>query len=431
MTKPKARSERELTKKQIALSGRHRQQQMRLYLGLAALAGLVVIVVLVGLYDNLVARPALPVAIVKDVTVRLDQYQARLRYERFQLDVLTRRIDAQMSSVDTTDATTDFMVQYLQQVRGQVMQQRAGLPRQVVDNLVEEEMTRQEAAETGLTVSDQEINEALRARMAQELGYITQAQATSIASTAVAKTATAQLFTPTPLPTPTPTLSATVVATAAVTPTEEITPVPTATPHIITDDEFNKEYADYLSALNQQAQVSEAQIRDFVRAGLLVKAVRSWFADQAPKAAEQVDVSHIQAASDVQAKLAIDRLAGGEEFPLVASEVSSNTVTGQNGGELGWFMKGELETRYSAEFEQAAFSMEPGAYSQPITSTLGWQIIRLNERGIRPLSESQLATKQAEGYSNWLEEGKNGAGTQIKWTPDMAPPDPGLEQRTP
>jgi hypothetical protein len=62
---------------------------------------------------------------------------------------------------------------------------------------------------------------------------------------------------------------------------------------------------------------------------------------------------------------------------------------------------------------------------------LGWQIIRLNERAIRPLSESQLATKQAEGYSNWLEEGKDGAGTQIKWTPDMVPPDPGLEQQTP
>ena len=89
-------------------------------------------------------------------------------------------------------------------------------------------------------------------------------------------------------------------------------------------------------------------------------------------------------------------------------------------------MAGQLATRYNPEMEQAAFSLEPGSYSQPITSTMGWQIIKVNERGVHPLNENQLLTKQAESYSTWLQEAKQGAGVQITWTPDMAPPDPAL-----
>lgn len=422
MAKRKAQPDKELTKKQIALSGRQRQQKQRLFIGLAALAGLIVVVALIGVYDNVIARPARPVAIVNGTNIRMDQYQARLRYERFLLDSLTRQVDAQLASVDSSDPANDFMVQYLQQIASQVAQQRAGLARQLVDTLVEEELVRQKAAEVGVAVTDDQINEEIRRRIAQQLGYVTEAQATSIASTAVARTATAASFTPTPTLTTTLTASATEV----VTPTEETTPEPTPTLHIITDDEFGKRYAEYLAVLNEQARISEADLREYTRAGLLVQAMRQWFADQTPREAEQVNISHIQAATDEQANLAMERLKKGEDFALVASEVSSNTVTAAQGGELGWFMAGQLASRYNPEMEQAAFSLEPGSYSQPITSTMGWQIIKVNERGVHPLNENQLLTKQAESYSTWLQEAKQGAGVQITWTPDMAPPDPAL-----
>lgn len=426
MARHKAHSDKEPTRKQIALSGRQRQQKRRVFIGLAALAGLIVVVALIGVYDNLVARPARPVATVNGVSIRTDQYQARLRYERFLLDGLTRQVDAQLASVDPSDPANDFMVQYLQQIGNQVAQQRAGLPRQLVDTLVEEELARQKAAEVGLTVTDAEISEEIRGRIAQQLGYVTEAQATSIAGTAMARTATAESFTPTP------TLTATLAATATevIAPTEEATPVPTPTPHIITDDEFGKQFGDYLAVLGDQAHISEGELRDYTRAGLLVEAVRDWFADQTPREAEQINVSHILAATDEQADLALERLKQGEDFALVASEVSSNTVTAAQGGELGWFVPGQLATRYNPEMEQVAFSLEPGAYSQPITSTMGWQIIKVNERGVHPLNENQLLTKQAESYSTWLQEARQGTGVQVTWTADLAPPDPALAQST-
>jgi PPIC-type PPIASE domain/SurA-like N-terminal domain len=430
MAKPvRSKSEKEQTKKQIALSARQRQQKKKLFIGLGALAALVVLVALVGVYDNFVAKPATPVATVNGATIRLDQYQTRLRYERYTLDTLTRNIDAQLANLDPADSATEFLSQYFQQIRSQVVQQRVGLPRQLVDDMVEGTLARQKAAEVGVTASEDEVTEVLRARMAQQVGYVTQSQATAIASTAVAETATAQLFTPTPLPTATPTLTVTVVttATAVITPTEETTPVPTPTRHIISEDEFSQQYAAYLKDLQEQAGVTEADLRGYVRDDLLITALRKWFADQAPKEAEQVHVSHIQAATEAQADLAMSRLEKGEDFALVASQVSSNTVTAADGGELGWFMKGQLATRYNAQLEETAFSLEAGSYSQPITSTVGWQIIKLTERGVHPLNETQLLTKQAEGYSNWLEESKK-SGVQIHWQSDMAPVDTSLVQ---
>ena len=170
MPKQKTRSTKAPTKKQIALSGRQRQQKKKAYIGLAVLAGLIGVVVIVGLYDNLIARPSRPVAVVNNTSIRLDQYQARLRYERFTLDVLTRRIDAQLAGMNTSDPSSDFMVQYFQQVRTQVVQQRAGLATQVVDTMVEEQLARQKADEVGVKVSEDEVNEVIRARMAQETG---------------------------------------------------------------------------------------------------------------------------------------------------------------------------------------------------------------------------------------------------------------------
>lgn len=429
MKKQKARADKSPTKKQIMLSGRQRQQQKRIYMGLAALAGLVFLIVLVALYDILIAQPARPVAIVNGVTIRQDQYQARLRYERFLLDSLERQIDTQLAALDSSNSEGDFITQYLEQVRAQLTQQRAILPRQVIDDMIEEELARQKAREVGISVSDEEIREAIRARLAQQLGYLTPAEATAIAQTAVAETATAQVFTPTPSPTATATLTntAAITATPTLTSTEQATPEPTPTRHIITEEEFSREYARYVQLLNEQARVSETELRQYTEGQLLVDALRKWFAEQTPKEAEQVHVSHIQAASEEQAKLALERLNQGEDFALVAQQVSSNTVTAEKGGDLGWFMKGELALRYNPEIENVAFSLEPGHYyTQPITSTMGWQIIKVNERGIHPLNENQLYAKQAEAYSSWLQEAKK--NVQDLWQSSMAPPDPKLQQ---
>ncbi len=426
-TKPKP--EKGPTKKQEAISRRQREYNRKLLTGLGVVAVLVLAVAAVGVYDILIARPARPVATVNGLSIRAGQYQKRVLFERYELDRILQNIQSQLAVTDPADPNNEFLIQYYQQIGDQFYQQRLGIDRQVLDNMVEEELGRQKAAEVGLTTSDEEISEAIRARLASRLGYVTQAQATSIAGTVVAATATAQTFTPTPLPTSTPTLTVPVTITDTLATEEEFpTPAPTATRHIVTDDEFSQEYAAYLENLTDEVEVREADYRAFVEARLVVESVSDYFAEQVPAEAEQVNMSHIGAETEGNAAGVLRRLDDGEDFSLVATQASSNTFTAQNGGELGWFAEGELTARFNQDVEDAAFSMAPGSYSRPISTTLGLQIIKVNERGLQPLDDRQLRTQQQVAYSDWLTEARSSEGVIILWEPDMAPSDPFLEE---
>jgi parvulin-like peptidyl-prolyl isomerase len=417
----RTKQEKELTKKQIAVSRRQRQQQRRVFIGVGVVAALVLGVALWGLYDQLVWKPSRPVAIVNNAPIGIDQYQKRVLYERFVLDSLLRDLQTQLDSLDPNDSTDQFLAQYFQQVANQVYQQRVGIDQQVLDTMVEEALARQKAAELGLTVSEGELNEAIRARMAGRSGFVTDSQATAIAGTVVAATATAETFTPTPQPTATPTLTATVATTS--TPT--VSPAPTPTRHIITDAEFSQAYADYLKTLRDRVGVTENEYRSYVQAQLLVQKVAKYFADQVPTEAEQTNVSHIQVNTQPEAEAVRKRLDAGEDFALVASKVSSDTYTAAEGGELGWFLKGELALQLDPSFEEAVSSLSPGQYSQPISSTItaGWHIVKVNERGVHPLSERQLRAQQQQAYTDWLSQAES-KGVTLLWKPDMAPPDP-------
>ncbi len=76
----------------------------------------------------------------------------------------------------------------------------------------------------------------------------------------------------------------------------------------------------------------------------------------------------------------------GADFAALAREFSQDEGSKPNGGDLGWFARGQMVP----EFEQAAFALSPGGVSQPVRSQFGYHIIRLEERapaGVRPLEE--------------------------------------------
>jgi parvulin-like peptidyl-prolyl isomerase len=419
------KQEKELTRKQIAHSRREKQQQKKVFIGLSIVAVLIVGIALAGTLDQFFIKPSRPVAIVNGVTIRTDAYQKRVLYERFVLDTFLQNIQAQLSLIDQQDPSSGFLAQYYQQLANQASQQRMVVDRQALDDMVDDELVRQKAAELGLTVSEDELNQAIRTRIAGMAGALTETEATAVASTAVAATATADTFTPTPEPTATPTLTATTVTTTTPTVTPEVpTPAPTPTPHVITDEEFNKDYSNYLGVLKDQTGFSEADFRQLIETGLLTDKVRKYFADQVPTEAEQADISQIKVDTEEQAQSALKRLDAGEDFALVATEVSTDTVSAPKGGELGWYLKDELVAGYGQEIADAAFSLEPGKYSQPISYGGAWYIIKVNERGVHPLTDYQLQVSQQQAYSDWLQQARSSDTVKILWTPDMAPPDP-------
>ena len=100
---------------------------------------------------------------------------------------------------------------------------------------------------------------------------------------------------------------------------------------------------------------------------------------------EQVSASHIlfdtkSRTSDEARKLAAEALAkakAGADFNVLAREVSDDGSAKSNSGQLGWFGFGEMDPA----FAKAAFALtKTGELSQPVQSSFGWHVIRLDGR---------------------------------------------------
>ena len=69
-------------------------------------------------------------------------------------------------------------------------------------------------------------------------------------------------------------------------------------------------------------------------------------------------------------------LQAGADFASLARRVSEDRQTAANGGEMGW-----LQSHQSfIEFEQAAYALQPGEFSQPVLAPDGYHIILMKER---------------------------------------------------
>ena len=101
-----------------------------------------------------------------------------------------------------------------------------------------------------------------------------------------------------------------------------------------------------------------------------------------------VQASHIlilipQKATEAQqqdAKRRIDSvytaLKAGADFEALAKQVSQDPGSAQRGGMLGWFSRNQMVK----EFEDVAFSLQPGEMSVPFLSSFGWHIILQKDR---------------------------------------------------
>ena len=69
------------------------------------------------------------------------------------------------------------------------------------------------------------------------------------------------------------------------------------------------------------------------------------------------------------------RIEAGEDFGDVAKEISDDPGSALAGGSLGFFGRGAMVP----EFEETAFSLEQGAISEPVLSSFGYHIIRVDE----------------------------------------------------
>jgi len=71
----------------------------------------------------------------------------------------------------------------------------------------------------------------------------------------------------------------------------------------------------------------------------------------------------------------LKRVRAGEDFATLAKEFSEDPGSRAQGGDLGWFSRGEMVK----EFEDAAFALKEGEVSGVVESPFGYHIIKVEE----------------------------------------------------
>jgi peptidyl-prolyl cis-trans isomerase SurA len=221
----------------------------------------------------------------------------------------------------------------------------ADIERQVLDQLIVREVQLQRAERVGITVNDDLLNEAL-SRVASNLGYTLEELPTVLASQGV-------------------------------------------------------DYASYREDSRKDLLVEQLEQRDVVaRIAITPRELEQCLAESDETASAEFDynISHIlisvpgtatqrdiEAARERISEIH-DRLEAGEDFAQLAVAVS-DAQTALQGGSLGWRKGSQLPTL----FADLVIRMKPGEFSEPLQSTGGFQIVRLNDmRGAEAMMIDQL-----------------------------------------
>lgn len=102
------------------------------------------------------------------------------------------------------------------------------------------------------------------------------------------------------------------------------------------------------------------------------------------------------AASLARAERVRGTIVGGEKFEDAARRESSDSISAQQGGDLGSGARG----RFVAEFEKAAYALPIGDVSQPVLSQFGYHLIRVDSKKGDTLSVRHILIPIQQSDSN-------------------------------
>ncbi len=375
-----------LTKKQIARSKRAQRQERMIIIGMAIVALAVIAVLGFGFYQEYVVKPVSPVAIVNGAPIRLDYYQKMVRYRRYNIRSEIDRLIDKQAQLNPDDESTEFLSNYYQQSIQQAQTRLTTVGWDALDELIDNELVRQEAASRGLSVTPDELDQNIEV----QFGYLRNP----------------------PTPTPTP-----VTATLPIT----ITPTPTVPP--VTKEQFQQSYENFLTMMQRIADFSEEDFRGIIEVGILYGKLQTVLAEEVPTTDEQVHARHILVETEEEAQKVLERLEAGEDFEALAEELSSDEITKEEGGDLDWLTRDQF--MLPAEVIEAAFSLQPGeVVTAPVHTSRGYDIIKVEERQEdRPLEEATLRLRKSQALSEWLQKQQESADIERFWSGDKVPPE--------
>jgi peptidyl-prolyl cis-trans isomerase D len=395
------------TKKHVARLERERQQTRLILYLFGGLLAAVVLLLIYGYVDVKYLQANKPVATVNDVEISAREFESRVRIQRTQLLGNHQQYSQFQQFMDVSQQLQE--IEYYLGTPGLIGQG-------VLNQMINEEVVRQEAAKMGITVSAEELEEAIQ----NDFGYYPNGTLTPTITPTLLPTTVA---TETPLSTatlvaeltstpsvdaagtqlPTITLEPTLTATATSVPTfiptsgPTSTATPTSTPYTL--EGYKNQYATTVAGFSK-FDMTEEGYREFIEIRLLQEKIKEAVVEDVSGTQPEVHARHILVGDEALAISIIDRLNAGEDFAELAKEYSTDTGSAVNGGDLGWFGPGDMVP----EFETAAFALEnPNDFTQTaVQSEFGYHIIQLLEKRERPMTAEEASAARDTKYNEWL-----------------------------
>jgi len=149
------------TKKHLARVERERIQRRYILFGSLAVFIAVVGLIGYGVLDQTYLQGIQPVAIVNGEKISTNLWQAQVRYARQQLIGNAAQTAQFMQMFGSNPSTQSSFANQLLQIQAQLSPDTVG--KQVLDQMVDDTLIRQEAKRRGITVTSEELNKAIEA----------------------------------------------------------------------------------------------------------------------------------------------------------------------------------------------------------------------------------------------------------------------------
>jgi parvulin-like peptidyl-prolyl isomerase len=366
------------TKKQIAMGRKEARQRRIILLSAGAVALVILIILVIGVVQEVVIAPARPVATVNGEKIRTDDFQDLVTYRRYNQYATISNLQSSLEQIQTSDQEgSEFLVSFYEQQLSQLQAELSTIPDSALEELIEDALVAEKANAEGIAVIaadvEDNIQTDLRSAFTQSQEVITD---------------TAELPTATPVP--------------------------------------QKDVDELYNTILGNITISDKGFRAIVQRGLLRQKVQELLASEVVTTGLVVQAQLIETETEEEAQAAMERIEGGEDFAVVATEVSTDTTTAEQGGDLGWVTTGQLASRYGQAAEDQLFDLSPGQMTVVESNGMFYviQVLDRDENG--PLPEGVLSQRQSSALTDWLTARKTSSEVQIErlLEDDQIPPDP-------
>jgi hypothetical protein len=398
-----------VSKKHKARLQQEQQQRRMLVISALIIFAIILVVLVYGVLDQTFLKNRKPVAKVDNTVIRVEDFIKMVKLERQQMNGQAYQYETYKQFFAFDEQNVAYFDSLIQQIQSQ-MAIPESIGETVLTNMIDNIVIGFYADENDINIKDQEVQEAIQ----KDFGFFPNGTPTpentpTPFSTATLSATQYALVTATPTATPVDVTSESEIETPPegevvdqVVPDESVataTIVPSPTPY--TEDLYQENYKSFVQNFGDIG-MSEKDILNLYRVQLTSQKVYELITVDVPTQEEQVWARHILVATKEEATDVLTRLKNGEAWSVVAAEVSTDTGSKDQGGDLGWFGKNMMVT----EFEDAAYKLEIAEISEPIETVHGFHIIQLLGKEVRPIESSQLEQNKQIAFNEWLTKQK-------------------------